>query len=402
MAYQQKEKQVYALDAFESDYKRLQTKIDRAKESLDSVHQRLRQINVDDTDMTFVHVLDVAKPSTTEVASGQSLRLATGLIVGLLLGAVLAWIRGLIDQRIRTAEEVRFGLRMPILAILPRGKKGATKEGQTVLERWDLDSHYAEAARSLRTAVYFGMTQLQGNCVQVTSPDSGDGKTTIAANLAIAMAKAGQRTLLIDCDMRKPRQAERFGLDLSRGLTNVLADNMPLTDAIQGTAIPELHVLGSGPVPANPAELLNTPEMARLLDEVGKQYDRVIVDSPPILPVADARILASKCHASILALRVDKSTRRRAAAGRDALSAVGAKILGVALNDMPSGIGYGYGYGYGRYGSYGYGEYGDDRRPASYPDVGETENQKSVTGGLTGSQPAQAPRSRRSRRREPS
>lgn len=364
------EKKVYELDALDAQNQKLLGQVEQARTSLLAVSDRLTKINTDtDAEMAFVNILDYARPDTIEVASGKTMRLAAALLLGLFTGAALAWLRGLLDQRLRNAEEVRHGLQLSILAVLPRQRKEVARSEGSAVAKWDLDAHYAEAARSLRTAVYFGMVEGEGNLVQVTSPDAADGKTTIAANLAIAMAKAGQRTLLIDADLRKPRQAERFGLSDEKGLSTLLASDVAVDKVVQKSELEGLDVLTSGPVPANPAEVLGSTRFANLLEALSKKYDRVIVDSPPVLPVTDARIIASRCSVTLLTLRVDKTTRKRAAAARDSLMGAGAKILGVALNDMPSGIGYGYGYGYG-YGKYGYGE--DKRRSSVVPDgVGE-------------------------------
>lgn len=346
------EAQVAALRGKETQYMKLLALADQQRESMSSATEILKKINPSaESDIEMVNVLDVANPETAEVASGKPLRLAASLLLGLFLGAALAWLRGLMDQRIRAPEEVRTGLKLPLLAVLPKASKVAEQQGGTTVARWDNDAGYAEAARSLRTAVYFGMASGEGNKVQITSPDAADGKTTIAGNLAVAMAKAGQRTLLIDADLRKPRQHERFGLSNENGLSTVLASELPAAQAVQRTELDNLDVLTSGPVPANPAEILNSQKFGRVLAELGKKYDRVIVDSPPVLPVADARIIASRCDTTLLTLRVDKSTRKHAEAARDMLVGVGAKILGVAMNDMPSALGYGYGrsYGYGTY-----------------------------------------------------
>ena len=200
----------------------------------------------------------------------------------------------------------------------------------------------------------------------VTSPDPGDGKSITSSGLAIAMAQAGQRTLLLDGDMRKPRQHKMFGLKNDVGLSTVLAGIDQSKAAIQRTPLEDLHVLTAGPIPPNPAELLNSPAFKKLLDELGR-YDRIVIDSPPVLPVADARIIASKADMSVMVLRVDKSTRKRAAAAVASLESVNASILGAVLNDMPKGIGYGYGSGYGYY-DYKY--YGDEK-------TGESESGKS-------------------------
>lgn len=362
------EKKVYELDALDAQNQKLLGRVAQAQASLEVVRERFTKINTDtDAEMAFVHILDYANPDTIEVASGKAMRLAAALLLGVFAGAALAWLRGLLDQRLRNADEVRQGLQMSILAVLPRQRRDVVRAEGSAVAKWDLDAHYAEAARSLRTAVYFGMVEGEGNLVQVTSPDAADGKTTIAASLAIAMAKAGQRTLLIDADLRKPRQAERFGLSDEHGLSTALAADVAVESLVQHTDLDGLDVLTSGPVPANPAEVLGSARFGRLLEQLSKQYDRVIVDSPPVLPVTDARIIASRCSVTLLALRVDKTTRKRAAAARDSLVGAGAKILGVALNDMPAGIGYGYGYGYGGYG------YGEGKRRASVVPNGVAE-----------------------------
>lgn len=355
-AVEEQEKKVYELDALDADNHKLLGRVAQAQASLEAVRERFTKINTDtDAELAFVNILDYAKPDSAEVASGKTMRLAAALMLGVFAGAALAWLRGLLDQRLRNAEEVRQGLQLPILAVLPRQKKEVVRSEGTAVAKWELDSHYAEAARSLRTAVYFGMVEGEGNLVQVTSPDAAEGKTTIAANLAIAMAKAGQRTLLIDADLRKPRQAERFGLSDEKGLSTLLASDVTIDSVVQRSGCEGLDVIASGPVPANPAEILGSTRFAQILESLGKKYDRVIVDSPPVLPVTDARIIASRCNSTLLTFRVDQTTRKRAAAARDSLIGAGAKLLGVAMNDMPSGIGYGYGYGYG-YGKYGYGE----------------------------------------------
>ena len=362
VAVQEKETQVYGLDALDAENQKLLARAGQALASLESVRERFTKINTNfDAEPTFVNILDYARPDTVEVASGKTMRLAAALLLGVFAGAALAWLRGLLDQRLRSAEEARQSLQLSVLAVLPRQKREMQRSEGTAVAKWDIDSHYAEAARSLRTAVYFGMVEGEGNLVQVTSPDASDGKSTIASNLAIAMAKAGQRTLLIDADLRKPRQAERFGLSEEQGLSTLLASDVAPDAVIQKSELEGLDVLTSGPVPANPAEILGSQRFVKLLKVLGKQYDRVIVDSPPVLPVTDARIIASRCTTTLLTVRIDKTSKKRAAAARDSLLGAGAKLLGIAVNDMPRGIGYGYGYGYG----YGKDGYTDERRRAN-------------------------------------
>jgi capsular exopolysaccharide synthesis family protein len=174
------------------------------------------------------------------------------------------------------------------------------------------------------------------------------------------MAQAGQRTLIIDADLRWPKQSKLFNLPNELGLSAALVGDRPVLESIQSTDLENLQVLTSGTKPPNPAEMLNSAAFEEILAELGAHYDRILVDSPPVLPIADARIIATKCDMTILVLRVDRTTRKRAQAGFDSIQSVGATVLGSVLNDVPLAIGYGYGgYYRGRYGyGYGYGGYG--------------------------------------------
>ncbi|MEM7200486.1 MAG: polysaccharide biosynthesis tyrosine autokinase [Planctomycetota bacterium] len=349
---QSNEERVVALNARDADYRLLEAKADQAKRMHDLIDMRIREIDINDLDDdSSVNVLDFAAVDETEEVSNRPRKLALAAALGLLIGMAIAWLRGLLDQRMRDADEVATSLQLPLLGVLPRSAEGRRAGPQTAPGRWDEDRRFAEAARSLRTAVYFGAGG-HGKVIHVTSPESGDGKTTIAANLGIAMAKAGQRTLIIDADLRRPRQATLFDLPAAPGLAAVLAGEAETEREIVATDVPLLDLLPSGDIPAAPAELLNSDRVARLLADVAERYDRIIVDSPPVLPVADARIIAGRCEGSLLVVRVDRSTRRRAVAALESLKGVGANVLGVVVNGMPSGRGYGrygdrYGYGYG-------------------------------------------------------
>jgi capsular exopolysaccharide synthesis family protein len=194
--------------------------------------------------------------------------------------------------------------------------------------------------------------------ILVTSPAPGDGKTTLISNLAIAVAQGDRRTLLIDADCRRPMQHKIFKLSDKTGLSSVLGGQAKFADAVQKTAIANLDVLPCGPLPSNPAEMLDSQAFLDLLAQVSKLYDQVLIDSPPVMPVTDARILAAGCDATLLVLRAEKSTRRLSEHARNALQSVGAGLLGVVVNDVPRGKD-GYGYYY-----YGY-SYGYNQRPNS-------------------------------------
>ncbi len=212
----------------------------------------------------------------------------------------------------------------------------------------------AEAIRSLRTSVFFETAGEGGKIIQVTSPLPGDGKTTIAGNLACSIAQSGKRVLAIDCDLRRPQLTDNFAMSDEIGLTNVLNGECDPSEASHATPLPSLFVMPSGPIPANPAEALTLPEMAELLESFRKQYDYIIVDTPPLLVVTDPSIVASLVDGIVLSIRVRRKSKPNARESVNILRAVGARIIGVVINnsdDVASSDGY-RGYGYYRYGRY--------------------------------------------------
>jgi capsular exopolysaccharide synthesis family protein len=214
----------------------------------------------------------------------------------------------------------------------------------------------SESYRTIRTALMLSSADHPPKVILVTSAKKGEGKTTLATNLAVAMAQAGNRVLLLDADFRRPTQHKIFELDKSIGLSSMLAGEADLQQAIHETPINGLHVLPCGPIPANPSEILNSQMFADLLEQLAERYDHVLLDSPPVVPVTDSRILAASCGATLLALRAEKTTRRTATHAKDVLRGVGARILGVVVNDVPRRRGiYGYYYSDSELYQYGYG-----------------------------------------------
>jgi receptor protein-tyrosine kinase len=192
----------------------------------------------------------------------------------------------------------------------------------------------------------------------ITSPVPQDGKSTIVSNLGHGMAQAGHRTLIIDADMRAPVQQKLFGFDEeggngdAAGLSTVLAGHSDFEKALHATDTEGLSVLPCGPPPPNPAELLNTQAFHDLLEKAGGEHDVVLIDMPPVLPVADSRIVAPYCDAVMLVLRMESSNRKALQQAARALAGVGAPLIGVVANVVQAGTRYG---SYGGYGSYGYG-----------------------------------------------
>jgi capsular exopolysaccharide synthesis family protein len=170
----------------------------------------------------------------------------------------------------------------------------------------------------------------------ITSAARGEGKSTLASNLAIAMAKAGKRVLLVDCDFRSPVQHRIFGVSDDVGFASVLAAGEPIEAAIRRTAVERLDVLPCGPVPKDPSEILNSESFVTVVEGLSSVYDHVLIDSPATSTCSDARIVGATCDGTLLVVRAEKSNRRQAEDARDGLLSVGATILGVVVNELPT------------------------------------------------------------------
>ncbi len=330
-----------------------------ALENFDTdISHKLQELDVvKDADIPTVNMVETAKPlEAPQVEPSYSTTLFGSVFVGLALGCGLALLRDWLDQRLRSADEIKQVMQIPVLGVVPHIVGARTPSQRGTQLHLEPMSDVAEAYRTVRTGVYFGTPGGTAKTLLVTSPAPGDGKSTLASNLAVAMAQAGNRILLLDADFRKPMQHKIFELKKGVGLSSVLAGNMTLEEAIQETVVPNLSVLPCGPIPANPSEILNSQTFADLLDQLVEKYDHVLLDSPPVMPVTDARILAASCDVTILAVRAEKSTRKGAVFARDTLRAVGARLLGVVVNDVPRRKGiYGYYYSDSYLYQYGYG-----------------------------------------------
>jgi capsular exopolysaccharide synthesis family protein len=192
----------------------------------------------------------------------------------------------------------------------------------------------AEAYRGVRTALFFSAAAAQRKVIQVTSAASGDGKSLLAANLAVSAAQSGKRVLLIDADLRKPRQHQLFGLAGGPGLAAVLAGTTAWYQAIQPSAVAGLSLLPSGPRPANPAELLTAPRFAELLQSLREAYDLVLVDTPALLAVTDPSVVAPRVDGVLLNVRADGNGPLPSERARELLADLEAPVIGVVVNGM--------------------------------------------------------------------
>lgn len=356
---QQKQKEVEAFDteyraakaeALKASDKQLQLQALRLDETelkaqQEPLQKRINelQINMDQQrQITPVAIVEHGEVSEKPSFPKKTNTLALAGVLGVLLGSGLALLRDKMDTRLRTIEEVQGIIGLPILGVVPRMPGRRTAVARAMAVHLDPRSEVAEAYRTIRTAVYFS-GQGVGNRAKtllVTSPEPGDGKTTSASNLAIAIAQTGRNILLLDADFRKPTQHKNLDVKDTVGLSSVLAGIETLERAIQRTGVEGLDILPCGPIPENPSEILNSQEFGELIDRLALKYDHILFDSPPANLVTDARILGAVCDATILVLRAEKSTRKAAEHARNALLNVGANVLGLIVNDVPRGKGY--------------------------------------------------------------
>lgn len=273
---------------------------------------------------------------------------AVGALAGLLLGGVLALGRERLDRSIKRPEQLE-ALGLSLLGVLPkldadpgnvqkhakrRARAGERPVGAALAAHRNPRSAMAEAARTLRTNLRFMATDRPYRAIVVTSAVPAEGKTTVASSIAISMAQAGQRVLLLDADLRRPGLHTVFERTRAAGLTSCLVDPETLQSSIAETEVPGLRLLGAGPTAPNPAELLSGERFCEILAQLEAAFDCVIVDSPPLLAVTDAALLAARVDGTILVVRAHGTTEEQVKRARRTLADVGARVAGVVLNDL--------------------------------------------------------------------
>lgn len=295
----------------------------------------------------YVNILDGASPA---YRIGTSLRqkVLLGLLVGLLLGIGGAFFLEYLDQSLKTAADVARALGVPVLGMVPlEAKLGPRPDGRrpiSVITALEHDDPAAEAFRTLRTNVTFVGAERPVQLLALTSPGPGEGKSTTASNLALALAAGGSRTLLVDADLRRPLIHRAFGLVQDPGLTDILIGSTPAREAIRPEVAAKLDVLPAGSSPPNPSELLGSDAMHGLLSELRREYDYIVIDTPPVLPVTDAAVIATVADATILTIRCGETEELPAQRAAEQLRRVNARIAGVVLNGVDTRRDRHYGY----------------------------------------------------------
>ncbi len=310
-----------------ANYTRAKNSYIKEKLLFDSVRQRAQSQTMElAMPRTAVSVKQIAEPPSYPARPRIPLNLALGALVGLVLGVGLAFFIEYLDTSVKTMEDVENLLGVPVLAIIP--------QGVGVLHRESGDSPDAEAYRILRTNIEFNRKNPQANTISLVSGGPGEGKSTTMANLAYICAQGGYSTLIVDADLRRPVQHELFDIANKRGLTNYLTTDMRLEEVIVPTKVENLSVLPSGVLPSDAVGILNSQRMSDMIAELKLRYDIVFFDSPPMLGVSDASVIASEVDQTIIVVQHRRFPRAMLTRVKQAIIGVGGTVLGVVLNNV--------------------------------------------------------------------
>jgi len=387
-------------------YNILRREAETNKQLYDGLLQRLKEAGVSaGLRASNIRVVDEAEVPILPARPRKVFNLALALLAGLVLGIGMAFFQEYLDNTLKTPEDVQRFLGLPALGVIPAANSngraklpygygygygsprslpeasGAQDEGKDDKKLHPEligaigNSSQMEAYRSLRTSVLLSTSGRPPRIILVTSGHPGEGKTTTVVNLAVALGQLGSRVLAVDSDMRRPRIGTLLKVAATpAGLSTFLTGQFDLDDVVMPTQVPNLFVVPCGPIPPNPAELLSSQSMGAFLEQAQKKFDYVVLDSPPVLHVADARILAAQVEAVILVAHGAVTPREAVKHAKQHLQQVNGNLIGLVLNNVDfSSVGYDYydryyrrGYGYGGYG-YGYGSREEKRESRAEP-----------------------------------
>ncbi|WP_438015902.1 polysaccharide biosynthesis tyrosine autokinase [Sorangium sp. So ce315] len=344
-------KQAFELNSLKIEYDRLR----RNKENTEKLYQLVLE-RTKESDLqrmmrvNNIRVLDRPNLPILPIRPRVAINIGVGIFAGLLLGIGAALARAMLDRTLKTPDEVERELDLPFLGLLPefdrkdraealprkarrRGKLAAGQGRPELIVHEQPKSGIAEAARAIRTNLLFMSPDQPYKTLLIASAGPAEGKTTVGCCIAVAMAQAGQRVVLVDCDLRKPRLHAIFDKGPEVGVTSALLDDSVIDDerALK-TEVDNLYVIPAGPIPPNPAELLHSDRFKALLRKLQGRFDRVIIDSPPIGAVTDGAVLSTLVDGTVLVVRASSTTHDFARHGIRALLDVGGKTVGVVLN----------------------------------------------------------------------
>jgi capsular exopolysaccharide synthesis family protein len=288
----------------------------------------------------MVEIVRRAEPGKDPVRPNKTLNIVLGVVVGLVVGIGLAFFIEYLDTSVKTIDEVERAFQAPVLGVIPQNVGYLLEEGP--------DSQHAEAYRVLRTHFLFSRKDDKLNSIVIISAGMGEGKSTTALNLATVFAQAGQRVVIVDSDLRRPTLHKILRVSNNIGLTNYLLKQNTLEEVIQTTSVPMLDFMSSGKLPSSSMSILNSPQMKDLIADLKQRYDFVFFDSPPILGVSDAAVLASEVDLAIQVIQYRRYPQPMNIRAKQLIEKAGGDLVGIVLNNITMSQDEGYYYYYSR------------------------------------------------------
>ncbi len=353
-----------ALNQKAIEYSVLQRQAESARQMYELLIKRFKETQLtEDMKTGNIRIVDRAEVPRFPVRPRKKLNVILAVVTGLLFGVGLAFFFEYLDNTIKVPEDLKRYVNIPFLGPVPVMEMVPPAEsGDVPMEVATMHSPkstVSEAFRGIRTSILFSSADDPPHVILVTSSGPQEGKTSTSVNLAVVMAQAGGRILLMDGDMRKPRIHQVFKLSRDRGLSNVLVGECNIKDAVFGSGVPNLDVIPCGPIPPNPSEILGSKRMGKLLEVLRSSYKHIIIDSPPITAVTDAVVMSKMADGCVLVVRSGDTPREIVQNGVQKLQSVGAHILGAVLNGVDMGK---EGYYYYQYYYYYYGDDGQRKK----------------------------------------
>ena len=314
------------------EYGVLQREVESSRQIYDSLMQRAKETGVSaELKSSNIRVVDAAERPRVPASPRRSFNLLLALCGGSMLGLGLAFFFEYLDNRIKTPDELKQHLGLPALGMVPAlGEKPLN--GRYPLLGGGTPPNFNEAFRSVRTNVLFSSAEEGSKTLLITSTGPGEGKTTFSCNLAVSLAQTGQRVLLIDADMRKPKVHEAFDVHQEPGLSNLLVGGVKASESVRKTKVTGLWLLPAGKLPPNPAELLGSQRFKEFLLSLKEHFDTIVIDSPPVMAVADAAVIAHRTTGVVFVVGAEMTSRHAAKAALDQLENARARFVGAVLN----------------------------------------------------------------------
>ena len=320
----------------------------------------IKQLASDVIQVKNVSIIDTAKIPERPVGPSTKKNVGVAGILGLALGAGLIYLLEIMDYTFKKPEEVERQMDLNVIGAVPKfegvkrgkNKKKDSKESEqdylkNLITKNDPKAPASEAFREIRTNLHYKSVDKQLKTIVVTSPSLGDGKTVTSVNMAVTLAKSGKKVLVIDADLRKPKVHLYFGIPNEKGLTNIIKGDIDEDiNVLELKDVPNLSVIPSGPIPPNPAEILSSNKMQKLLENLKDKYDFILIDTPPVGQVTDAAILAGIADGTILVFACSQTRIDMAKRAKKALESVSTNIIGTVLTKLDIGRAKYYNYEY--------------------------------------------------------